>query len=86
MCDAKDIASGPGMRPTWHKFIGTTQEAFFAAHVPKPHAGGERQALMAVAYLLHCFHDIPSLGEVKRVALAEKIFGKERIAATLLTR
>ena len=69
---------------TWHEVIGTTQEAFYAAHVPRPHAGGERQALMAVAYLLHCFHDIPSLGEVKRVALAEKIFGRERIAATLL--
>lgn len=47
---------------TWHKVIGTTQESFYAAHVPRPHARGERQALMAVAYLLHCFHDIPSLG------------------------
>jgi integrase len=34
--------------------------------------------------LLQCFTDIPSLGEVKRVALAEKIFGKSQIAATLL--
>lgn len=67
----------------WRTVIGTTQEAFYAAHVPKPYAGGERQALMAVAYLLRCFGDIPSLGGVKRVALAEKIFGKERITATL---
>ena len=67
----------------WRTVIGTTQEAFYAAHVPKPYAGGERQALMAVAYLLRCFDDIPSLGDVKRVALAEKIFGKERITATL---
>ncbi|MFM0030729.1 tyrosine-type recombinase/integrase [Paraburkholderia madseniana] len=67
----------------WHIVLGTTQAAFFAAHVPKPHAGGERHALIAVAYLLRCFNDIPDLGEVKRVALAEKIFGKERLAGTL---
>src|SRR5260370_25833112 len=68
----------------WRTVLGTTQQAFFEAHHATPSDGGERQALMAVAYLLHCFHDIPSLGEVKRVALAEKVFGKERIAATLL--
>ncbi|CAJ0783680.1 hypothetical protein [Ralstonia chuxiongensis] len=67
----------------WHITLGTTQAAFFAAHVPKPHAGGERHALIAVAYLLRCFNDIPDLGEVKRVALAEKIFGRERLAGTL---
>ena len=39
--------------------------------------------LIAAAYLLRCFNDIPALGEVKRVALAEKIFGVERIAGTL---
>jgi hypothetical protein len=37
---------------------------------------------MAVAYLLRCFND-SSLGAVKRVALAEKVFGKERMIATL---
>jgi integrase len=67
----------------WRTVLGTTQQAFFAAHRPTPHDGAERQALMAVAYLLHCFDDIPSLGEVKRVVLAEKVFGKERITATL---
>jgi integrase len=68
----------------WRTVLGTTQQAFFAAHHPTPRAGGERQALMAVAYLLHCFDDFPSLGEVQRVALAEKVFGKQRIASTLL--
>jgi integrase len=68
---------------TWRIVLGTTQAAFFAAHTPKPHAGGERHALIAVAYLLRCFNDVPSLGELKRVALAEKVFGKERIAVTL---
>jgi integrase len=67
----------------WHMVLGTTQAAFFAAHLPKPHAGGERHALIAVAYLLRCFNDIPDLGEVKRVTLAEKIFGRERLAGTL---
>jgi hypothetical protein len=67
----------------WHIVLGTTQAAFFAAHTPKPHAGGERHALIAVAYLLRCFTDVPSLGELKRVALAEKIFGKERLASAL---
>jgi integrase len=68
---------------TWCRILGTTQQAFFAAHVPKPLCGGERHVLIAVAYLLRCFNDIPALGEVKRVALAEKIFGVERIAGTL---
>lgn len=67
----------------WHIVLGTTQAAFFAAHVPKPQAGGERHAIIAVAYLLRCFNDVPGLGELKRVALAEKIFGKERLAGTL---
>ena len=68
----------------WRTILGTTQQAFFAAHVPTPRAGGERQVLIAVSYLLQCFTDIPSLGEVKRVALAEKIFGKSRVVAALL--
>ena len=67
----------------WCKLLGTTQQAFFAAHAPRPQCGGERHVLIAVAYLLRCFSDIPSLGEVQRVALAEKIFGKQRIANAL---
>ncbi|NMM04467.1 tyrosine-type recombinase/integrase [Paraburkholderia sp. RP-4-7] len=67
----------------WRKVIGTSQQVFVSAHDVKPRAAGERQALIAVAYLLRCFRDISSLGEVKRVALAEKIFGKDRVTATL---
>jgi integrase len=69
--------------PTWCTVLGVTQQAFFAAHPPTPHSGGERHVLIAVAYLLRCFTDIPALGEVQRVPLAEKIFGKERIAVCL---
>jgi integrase len=68
---------------TWRTLLGTTQQAFFAAHVPRPKAGGERHVLIAVAYLMRCFTDIPALGEVQRVSLAEKIFGQERIAYAL---
>ena len=68
---------------TWRTLLGTTQQAFFAAHAPRPSAGGERHALVAVAYLLRCFTDIPALGEIQRVGLAEKIFGRERIAHSL---
>jgi hypothetical protein len=67
----------------WCEILGTTPQAFFAAHAPKPHDGGERRVLIAVAYLLRCFTDIPALGEVKRVALAEKIFGQARITSAL---
>ena len=68
---------------TWCRILGARQKAFFAAHVPKPLCGGERHVLIATAYLLRCFHDIPALGEVQRVGLAEKIFGVERIASAL---
>lgn len=68
---------------TWCRVLGTTQQAFFAAHRPKPSCGGERHVLIAVAYLLRCFADVPALGEVKRVALAEKIFGQARVAGEL---
>jgi len=68
---------------SWCRVLGTTQQAFFAAHKPKPNCGGERHVLIAVAYLLRCFADVPALGEVKRVALAEKIFGKARIGGEL---
>jgi integrase len=67
----------------WRKVLGTNQQVFVSAHDVKPRAAGERQALIAVAYLLRCFRDISSLGEVKRVALAEKIFGKDQVSTTL---
>lgn len=82
-CGLLDSAFWAWDQPTWCKMLGTTQQAFFAAHVPRPKCGGERHILIAAAYLLRCFSDIPALGEVQRVALAEKVFGKERIASAL---
>jgi len=68
---------------TWCRLLGTTQQAFFAAHVPPPKCGGDRHVLIAVAYLLRCFTNIPALGGFRRVALAEKIFGRQHIASEL---
>ena len=70
-------------KATWCKLLGTTQQAFYAAHLPRPSCGGERHILIALAYLLRCFTDIPALGEVQRVGLAEKIFGRQRVAGAL---
>jgi integrase len=67
----------------WRRMLGTTQQGFYAAHIPTPRAGGERHLLVAVAYLLRCFSDVPSLGEVHRVRVAEKIFGQQRVTAAL---
>ena len=67
----------------WRRLLGTTQQVFFAAHVPTPKAGGERHVLIAIAYLLRCCTDIPALGEVQRVGIAEKVFGRERVGTAL---
>jgi integrase len=68
---------------TWCRILGTSQKSFFAAHEPTPQCGGERQVLIAVAYLLRCFMNMPALGQVKRVALAKKIFGTQHIESVL---
>jgi len=64
--------------PTWIRVLGATQAEFHAAHPPWV----DRQArhyLIALAYLLDCFTDLWPLGNYKRLALAEKIFGPARI-------
>jgi hypothetical protein len=67
---------------TWRTILGTTQQAFLPPTCRHPR-WGRTHTLIAVAYFLHCFSDIPALGEIKRVALAEKILGRERIAHSL---
>ena len=69
--------------PMWRRILGTTQQAFYAAHILTPSPGAERHLLIAIAYLLRCFTDVPSLGEVHRVRIAEKIFGQQRVSAAL---
>jgi integrase len=67
---------------TWVRVLGVTQAGFHAAHPPWVDRQ-VRHYLIALAYLLDCFTDLWQLGNYKRLALAEKIFGVARIRAAL---
>jgi hypothetical protein len=69
---------------TWIEVLGQDQRAFFASH-PRWDRGDLRQHMIAIAYLLHCFDDLPRLGQFERVTLALKVFGQARIAAAVTT-
>lgn len=69
---------------TWCRLLGPTQAAYLAAH-PAWVTGEARQGLIAIAYLLGCWTNLPALGDFPRVALAGKVFGHARLAATLAT-
>lgn len=67
---------------TWRRVLGATQRDFRAVQP----AWVERQVrhyLIALPYLLHCLHDLRPLGNYKRVALAEKVFGRALVQATV---
>jgi len=64
---------------TWIHILGATQRAFRAAH-PAWVDRQVRHYLIALPYLLGCVTDLRPLGNYKRVALAEKMFGPARIA------
>jgi integrase len=68
--------------PTWVRVLGATQAAFQAVHPPWVDRQ-VRHYLIALAYLLDCFTDLLPLGNYKRVALAEKIFGPGRVRAAV---
>jgi integrase len=65
----------------WREVIGASQRALVSANSIA--SGGEREVLIAVAYLLQCINDTSCFKGVKRLALAELVFGKEQVAATL---
>ncbi len=67
---------------TWVQVLGATQAGFHAAH-PSWVDRQVRHYLIALAYLLDCFTDLWQLGNYKRLALAEKIFGAARIRAAV---
>jgi hypothetical protein len=67
---------------TWIRILGATQAGFHAAH-PSWVDRQVRHYLIALAYLLDCFTDLWQLGNYKRLALAEKIFGVARIRAAV---
>jgi integrase len=64
---------------TWVRILGATQRAFRAAH-PAWVDRQVRHYLIALPYLLGCLTDLRPLGNYKRVALAEKVFGPARVA------
>ena len=68
--------------PTWVRVLGATQAEFQAVHPPWVDRQ-VRHYLIALAYLLDCFTDLWQLGNYKRLALAEKIFGAARIRAAV---
>lgn len=67
---------------TWVRVLGTDQSSFLAAH-PRWVDRSARSYLIGLAYLLECFADFDQLGEFKRIAVAEKVFGRERVRCAL---
>jgi integrase len=67
---------------TWVHILGATQRAFRALH-PAWVDRQVRHYLIALPYLLGCLTDLRPLGNYKRVALAEKVFGPARVADTV---
>lgn len=66
----------------WLRVLGTSLEDFFTIHKPGNQTG-IRQYVIAAAYLLGCFRDLPALGGIEMVKLAYKVFGRERLEANL---
>jgi len=67
---------------TWLRVLGTSREGFFTIHKPG-NLTEIRQYIIAAAYLLDCFRDLPALGGIEMVKLAYKVFGRERLEANL---
>jgi integrase len=82
MCAVEQAPYWAWSAATWVRILGATQAAFHAAHPPWVDRQ-VRHYLIAFAYLLDCFTDLLPLGNYKRLALAEKIFGPARIRAAV---
>lgn len=63
---------------TWVRVLGPTQAAFRAVQ-PRWVDRQARHYLIGLPYVLRCVTDLRPLGNYKRVALAAKIFGPERV-------
>ncbi len=66
--------------PTWIDVLGRSRDAFSSAHRLN---GSARQPMIAIAYLLRLFRDPRPLRHSGRVVLAEKVFGRDRVAAAV---
>ncbi len=69
-------------RETWIRVLGTSTADFFSMHKPG-NPTDLRQYIIAIAYLLNCFSDFQALGGIETASLAHKVFGQERVEATL---
>jgi integrase len=78
MCAVEQTPYWAWSSSTWVRILGATQAAFHAGHPPWVDRQ-VRHYLIALAYLLECFTDLLPLGNYKRLALAEKVFGPARI-------
>ncbi len=68
---------------TWLAVLGTSRDGFSTMH--QPGASTElRQYVIAAAYLLNCFRDLQALGGIETALLAHKVFGRERVEATIV--
>jgi integrase len=83
-CTRRESAYWGWTPATWVRLLGPTQRAFRAVH-PVWVDRQTRHYLIALPYVLGCFTDLRRLGNYKRVALAEKVFGLARVQA-LVTR
>jgi hypothetical protein len=64
----------------WVETLGETERDCLRRHHGMPE---KRQHLIAVAYLLGEFTDWSAVGEINKLGLARKIFGPERVDATV---
>jgi len=79
MCTVEHSPYWAWSSTTWVRVLGATQAEFHPPWVDRQ----VRHYLIALAYLLDCFTDLRQLGNYKRLALAEKIFGPARIRAAV---
>jgi len=82
MCAREERPFWAWEHPTWLRVLGTSREEFFTIHKPG-NLTEIRQYIIAAAYLLGCFRDLPALGGIEMVKLASKVFGRERLEANL---
>jgi integrase len=67
---------------TWIDVLGRSRQAFTSAHQLNDW-GFTRQPMLAIAYLLRCFRDPRPLRHMSRIVLAEKVFGRDQVAAAV---
>lgn len=62
---------------TWRRILGVTQAEYLAANPGS--ARGDRPYIVAAAYRLGCFRQLPLLGSYDRFSVASKVFGPNAV-------